>query len=172
MGYAQRNSPPLLDYQTKHCNHFSPFHLDLLFNKYGFSAINQWHPEIKIQNAKCYRALYQLDKNLGMWERSRAIVTQNMAIKIQKLHTIDTPVIIWGCSDTVWHLITFVPKLPIAYFVDKDKMAYTEGTTILGFPVYDSIHSDEPIVVMAQGQRKQIIDNIQALGLKNKVIEV
>jgi len=172
MGYAWRYSPPLLDYQTKHCNHFSPFHMDLLFNKYRFSVVNQWHPEIKIQNAKCYRALYQADGNIGMWERSRATVTQNMAVKIQKLKSINTPVIVWGCSDTVWHLLTQAPNLPVAYFVDKDSKAYTEGTTILGIRVYNAVHSAEPIVVMAQGQRQQIIDNIRALGLENEVIEV
>jgi hypothetical protein len=146
--------------------------LDLLLNKYGFSVVNQWHPEIKIQNAKCYRALYQLDGRLGMWDRSRATVRQNMAAKIQKLQTITTPVIVWGCSDTVWHLLAQVPNLPVAYFVDKDSKAYTEGTTILGIRVYAAVHSTEPIVVMAQGQRQQIIDNIRALGLENKVIEV
>jgi predicted SAM-dependent methyltransferase len=172
MGYSWKSSPPLLDYQTKHVNHFSPFHLDLLFNQYRFSVVNQWHPEIKIQNAKCYRALYQADNRMGMWERSRAIVSQNMAIKIQKLQAITTPVIVWGCADTTWHLLTQVPNLPVAYFVDKDSKAYPEGTTIMGIQVYDAIHSNEPIVVMAQGQRQQIFDNIRALGLTNQVIEV
>jgi hypothetical protein len=172
MAYSFRKEPHLLDYNTKHCNHFSPFHMDLLFNRYGFSAVDRWHPEIKIQNAKCYRALYQLDDRIGMWHRSGFTVICNMANKAKKLKEINNRFIIWGCSDTTWYLVNEIPAWKIAYFVDKDTKAYSEGTTIKGIPVFNSVHSDEPIVVMAQGQQQQIIDNIRSLGLRNEVIVV
>lgn len=171
MNFSWRTSPPMLDYQTKHINHFAPFHLDFLFSRFGFSALDRWTPEFELLNAQCYRVLYQADGLVGMWERSRAHVTQSIAAKVDKLRAITEPVIVWGCADITWHLLASAPNLSIAYFMDKDRRAY-EGQTLLGIPVYDSVHSGEPIVVMAQGQRQKILDNIRELGITNRVIEI
>jgi hypothetical protein len=105
-----------------------------------------------------------------MWRRSKQQIEHAMAEKAAKLQKIQKPVIVWGCSNTVWHLLT-IAEFPIAYFVDKDTRSYPAGSTIRGIPVYDRINSDDPILVLAQGQRQAILANIHELGLKNEVIE-
>jgi SAM-dependent methyltransferase len=168
MAASFQTRPPLLDYIQQHVNHFGPFHLDLLFNRYGFSR--ESGKQTSFNGAFCYRALYRNDGHRGMWKRSREHIEQAMAEKAAKLRKIQKPVIVWGCSNTVWHLLT-IAEFPIAYFVDRDIRAYPAGSTIRGIPVYDRVCSDDPILVLAQGQRQAILENIRERGLKNEVLE-
>jgi len=43
---------------------------------------------------------------------------------------------------------------------------------INGIPVKDKVETDYPILIMAQGQKQGIKDNIKKLGLKNEVIDI
>lgn len=169
MATSYQSEPPILDYVAQHVNHFAPFHLDLLFHRYQFSRVSGIQTEFN--GGHCYRALYHRDGYVGMWQRSKRTVEGNMKKKAEQLAKIETPVIVWGCSNPVWHLLSLA-QFPIAYFVDKDTKAYPPGSSIRGISVYPSVRSDEPILVVAQGQRSAILDNIKELGLKNKVIEV
>jgi hypothetical protein len=146
--------------------------LDLLFSNHGFSALDRGHYKIPLYNIFAYRALYQFDKHLLLWNHTRNLITSNAQERAKKLQEIDEPVIVWGYANLAWHILPYALNLKVVYFVDKNSYAFPEGSTVNGIPVYDNVHSDEPIVVIAEGQKQSILDNIEELGLKNKVIEI
>ena len=168
--YSHLTWPPLLDYQTKHINHFPPFCIDLLFANHGFTCLmRDANHSLPYTN---YRAMYQRDRMGNHYFRAKKGVEKNMVPKIEALRKITEPVIVYGCSDTVWYLLNKVPDLPVAYFVDEDTQAYPPGSTIGGISVVDKIDTDHPILVMAANQRKVILDKLVQLGLTNEVIQI
>ena len=171
-GAFNRTWPTLMTYQIQHCNQFTPLTLDLLFSNHGFSALDRGHYQIPLYNTFAYRALYQFDKHLLLWNHTRNLITSNAQERARKLQEIDESVIVWGYANPAWHILPYAPNLKVVYFVDKNSYAFPEGSTVNGIPVYDNVHSDEPIVVIAEGQKQSILDNIKELGLKNKVIEI
>jgi len=146
--------------------------LDLLFSNHGFSAFDRGHYEIPLYNIYAYRSLYRLDNHVSVYLRTKDLITRNALERSKMLQEIDEPVIVWGYANPAWHILPYAPNLKIVYFVDKNSYAFPEGSTVNGIPVYDSVHSDEPIVVIAEGQKQSILDNIKELGLKNRIIEI
>jgi hypothetical protein len=172
LAYSQRKTPPILDYQTKHINHFTPFALDYLFNRYGFTVKWQEFQEFEPLSARCYRVIYTNDLGHGIYYSSMKSVLERMDKLVQKLKQVKVPVIMWGMGDTAWYVLDKVPELDVVYFVDMDTKAYPKGSRINGKNVIHAPYSNEPIVVCAQGMKENIIKTIHKLGLKNEIIEI
>jgi hypothetical protein len=83
----------------------------------------------------------------------------------------DQEVIVWGCGDICQHLLTLIP-LNVKYFVDKNP-AFIDAR-MMDREVYQSVRpgDQQPIVVIAQGQKQDIIDNVKREGLTNQVIVI
>jgi len=170
ISYSGLSWPPMLDYQTKHINHFPPFCLDLLFANHGFTCCHR-SDEVSMPPYTNYRAVYKRDLLCGHYFTAKAHIEKSMAARIETMKKITEPVIMYGAADTAWYLMDKVPDLPVAYFIDEDTKSYPPGSTLCGIPVVDKVTTDHPILVIAAGQRKEILAKIRALGLNNEVIE-
>jgi hypothetical protein len=163
------DSAPLLDYQQKHVNHFTPEIVNLLFSSFGYFPLKTETRHVQGHTAYIYRAIYErLDVN--HYETSHMMTQARLAGMREKLERLgDARVVVWGCGDIAMHMLSLV-RLNVAHYVDIDP-AY-RGATIGGVPVFDHVESDDPIVVIAQGQRDGILAMIAAQGLKNEVIVI
>lgn len=161
---------PLLDYHQKHVNHFNTFSLDYLFITNGFARTSLDFVKYPYNNIPIIRVVYQYiatELSKEMYNESKKIVEREIKKKVDRLKEIKTPVIVWGCGDLCMHLLTKV-DLDVVYFVDNEPQF--RGATILGKPVLDEVTSDEPIVVIAQGQKSSLVNKIKSLGLTNELI--
>jgi len=171
--YADRAWPPILDYNTKHINHFGVFQMDLMFTNYGFSCTHRLHYEYAPLNVPCYMAIYRNNGMEDFFEKVKMRIINYTDLAERSItHKIHTPVVIWGLGDIAWHILGHSEHtgLEIAELIDIDP-AY-KGTMINGIPVKDKVETDYPILIMAQGQKQGIKDNIKKLGLKNEVIDI
>lgn len=165
--------PHMLDYHQKHINHFSMHSLNALFAKHGFAIWEIEHYMFKLTNSPCIRATYLKGGIDGIFDNIKRRImnfTDETARKITQ--KIKEPVIIYGLGDLAWHILasTTNPQIPIAGLVDNDP-AY-KGCTVNGVLVKDKVEGDYPILVMASGQKQNIIDKIRADGLTNEVIDL
>jgi SAM-dependent methyltransferase len=155
---------PILDYNTKHLNHFTLRHLLELGAHYGFEAVAVRPYEL--ERAPAYQVHFRrLNVARESWEHIR----KNMAERVGKLWQIKEPVNIWGMGDITWHLLYRV-ELDVLDYIDNDP-AY-RGQTYNGKPVQERPTNDSPIVILAQGQRGRLIENIRAAGIQNRIIEI
>jgi len=159
----------LLDYQQVHINHFLPQVLDRLFEKIEYDKYYSEFGEMTGYFGRYYRAIYCRNVAIDTYARSKVRVRRAVDAKLNHLREIKTPVIVWGCGPLTMHLLTMV-NLHIVYFVDNDPAF--QDATIDGVPVYDTVTSNHPIVVMAQNQASALLKRIEDLGLKNEVIVV
>lgn len=155
---------PILDFNTKHVNHFTLRHLLELDSHYGFEAIEARRYEL--ENAPCYQVVFRW---LSVALRSRQHIERETAERIKRLQAIKEPVNVWGLSDVTWHLLSMV-DLDVLDYIDNDP-AY-RGQTYNGKPVQERPTNDAPIVIMSQGQRQRLIENIRKAGIENGIIEV
>ena len=155
---------PILDFNTKHINHFTLRNYLDLGNRFGMEMVEL--ETYEMGEWPCYRIHF---KQMHVGWHSRNHVVKNIDARVKKLKKIDYPVNVWGLSDVTWHLLSKV-DLDIVGFIDNDP-AY-RGQTIDGKPVLSKIDNDAPIVIMAQGQRKKLIENIRAMGVTNKIVEI
>jgi hypothetical protein len=103
-------------------------------------------------------------------ELSKDWVTNNIARKVDALKALGSqPVIVWGLGDIAMHLLAMV-KVNVQYYVCNDP-AFKDAT-IDGVPVKELPDSMETILVMAQTQKKLLIENIRKLGVQNEIIEI
>ena len=160
---------PILDYHQKHVNHFLPFVLDDLFRKWDFYRIYTHSGFTPCYFGWHYRAVYQRYVPERIYKLSMLTVHDRVENKIARMQKIDGPVIVWGCGDLCLHMLTKV-KLDVVYYVDNDPAF--KGATIGGIPVFDSVTTNHPIVVIAQNQASGIIKRIKADGLENEVIVI
>jgi len=165
--FSKRDWPPLLDYNQKHINHFNVFNLDLLFAKHQFSNVNRDFIEYKPLNSPCYRALYQKDGHKSIFQDVKFHIQENDFRYLSKLKEIDQPVIVFGIGDIAMHLLQ-KSSLDVVYFIDNDPIY--SGQILMGKPIKNVIDSDEPILVMAQGQKDSILEDLKKRGVKNEVI--
>ena len=172
--YSSESTPPILDYQRLHINHFGPSQLDLLFSKVGYERVYAIQKKLESGDefgagTPLYRAVYTGRTFELAYQPSKIHVQTEIARMVEQLSGITRPVIVWGCGDMCMHVL-LQAKLNVAYFVDIAP-SY-RGTTINGIPVYDRVVSDEPIVIIAQYQNSSILKSINDAGLKNEVIAV
>jgi hypothetical protein len=72
-------------------------------------------------------------------------------------------------GDITWHILSQM-DLDVLDYIDNDP-AY-RGQTYNGKPVQERPTNDSPIVILAQGQRGRLIENIRAAGIQNRIIEI
>ncbi len=163
-GLLKRWKMPILDFNTKHLNHFTLRNLlDLGFHN-GFEAV--YVKSYELEFAPCYQVHF---RRLDVAKESRIHIAKNMKKRIGQLDDITFPVNIWGMSDIVWYLLSQV-DVDVLNYIDNDP-AY-RGQTYNGKSVLERPDNDQPIIILAQGQRKRLIENIRKMNIKNEIIEI
>lgn len=167
-GMIDTKKTPMLDWHQKHINHFKFLDYLNLMRRYGFEfvgAVNYIE-----RKGTCIHLLFGKAELNRVYEQSVEYITKNMNDLVLKLYDLkDREVIVWGCWDIALH--TLACHMPnVKYFVDKDPAF--KGAVIAGKKVLDSVQEGDttPIVVIAQGQKQDIIMNIKKDNLINEVI--
>jgi SAM-dependent methyltransferase len=163
-GLLQQWKMPILDFNTKHVNHFTLRTLLELGHRHGFESVKVRPYEL--ENAPAYQVYF---KRLGVAYESAWHITANIGRRIEKLREIHEPVNVWGLGDITWHILSQV-DLDVLDYIDNDP-AYRQAT-YSGKPVQERPVNSAPIVILAQGQRGRLIANIRAAGVTNQIIEV
>lgn len=157
---------PMLDFHTKHINHFRLIDYLRLMERYGFELVDSIrYVDVRSrQSAACLRLYF---KRYDTARVSAKYIQDNMNTKLGKLREIKQPVNVWGLGDIAWHLLSQV-ELNVVDYIDMDPAM--QGETYAGKLIKRTVENDEPILIIAQGQQKGILDHIKLSGLKNKVI--
>lgn len=164
-GLLRRWKMPILDFNTKHINHFTLRNLLDLGYYHGLELVSLRQYELEV--APAWQAHFRV---LDTARESMRHIQKNMDARRAQLEALrDLPVNIWGMSDIVWHLLSQV-DLNVLDYIDNDP-AY-RGQTYNGKPVLERPTNNAPIVILAQGQRQRLIANIRAAGIENPIIEV
>lgn len=163
-GLLNRWKMPILDFNTKHLNHFTLRTLLELGHRWGFESVLVKPYELEF--APCYQIHF---KRLDVAAKSAEHIKRSIAERIEKLKAINFPVSVWGMSDIVWILLSQV-DLDVIHYIDNDPAM--RGATYKGKPIMESPAHNEPIVIMSQGQRARLILNIRKAGWMNIIIEV
>jgi hypothetical protein len=165
-GLLQRWRMPILDFNTKHLNHFTLRNLLDLGHRYGFEAV--FVKPYELEYAPCFQVHF---KRIDIANMSGSHVFEQIKYKMWSLAKIQVPVNIWGMGDIVWHIVTnSMFQLEVLNYIDNDP-AY-RGQTFKGKPVLERPDNDAPIVILAQGQRQRLIENIRKMGIENEIIEI
>jgi hypothetical protein len=159
---------PMLDFNTKHINHFRMIDILRLMDNYGFELIDSVrYVDIRSnQTAQCLRMYF---KRMNTAEMSKEHIQENISERVFKLNAINFPVNVWGLGDIAWHLLSQV-KLNVIQYIDIDPAM--RGATFDGEPIFDTVSNDAPILIVSQGQRSNLLNHIKSLGLTNEVIEI
>jgi hypothetical protein len=163
-GLLQRWRMPILDFNTKHLNHFTLRNLLDLGYHHGLEMVEVRGYEMEF--APCFQVHF---KRLDVAEASRDHIVENTTARLHKLASVPKPVNIWGMGDITWHLTHYI-DLEVLNYIDNDP-AY-RGQTYKGKPVLERPDNDAPIVIMSQGQRQRLIENIRKAGVTNQIIEI
>lgn len=163
-GLLARWKMPILDFNTKHINHFTLRNmLDLGFHC-GFEMVDLKRYELEY--APCFQAIF---KRVNVAHQSALHIKTSSLSRELKLNRINYSVNIWGMSDIVWHALSKY-NLKVLNYIDSDP-AY-RGQTYNGKPVLERPDNDSPILILAQGQRGRLIENIRKAGVTNQIIEI
>jgi hypothetical protein len=160
---------PILDYQTKHINHFRMVDYLRLMERYGWEMVEhtEYHDVRSCHRARSYRMYF---KRLDMAQKSGEYVQGRVSALLEKLREVgDRAVNVWGLGDITWHLLSQV-KLNVLDYIDNDPAYRNERYD--GKPVQVRPTNDAPIVILAQGQRQKLIENIRKAGVQNDIIEI
>jgi hypothetical protein len=165
---------PILDFNTKHVNHFTLRHLLELGAHYGFESVCV--KPYELERAPAYQVHF---RRLDVARGSYSHIYENIDARLMKLIRLGgEPVNIWGLGDITWHVLsryaidpaTKGEPLNILDFIDNDP-AY-ENQAYNGKPVRQRPTNSAPIVILAQGQRGRLIENIRKAGITNQIIEI
>lgn len=167
-GIARHWKMPLLDFNTKHINHFRLIDYLRLMHSYDFELVDSLrYVDVRNnQEADCLRLYF---RRLNVAELSKNHIQDETKIMLDKLREITYPVNVWGLGDIAWHLLSQV-DLDVISYIDRDP-AYADKTYD-GKPVYDRPYNDAPIVIVAQGQRDNLLAHIKSLDIPNEVIVI
>ena len=163
-GLLQRWKMPILDFNTKHINHFTLRDYLNLGYHHGFELVDV--RKYELENAPAYQLQF---KRLDVAIESMRHIERNIVASADRLKTLEgLPLNVWGMGDITWHLLAQV-NLNVLDYIDNDP-AY-RGQTYNGKPVQERPTNDAPILIMAQGQRQRLIENIRKAGILNPIIE-
>jgi len=163
-GLLNRWRMPILDFNTKHLNHFTLRTLLELGHRWGFESVKVVPYELEF--APCYQVHF---KRLNVAVQSMLHIQGKIGERVRKLQAIDYPVNVWGMSDIVWVLLSQV-DLNVLNYIDNDPAM--RGATYKGKPIMERPDNNAPIVIMAQGQRERLINNIRAAGIVSEIIKI
>jgi SAM-dependent methyltransferase len=164
MGILREWRKAILDYNTKHINHFTVRTMLELAHRWNFELID--HHGYKLDGAPCFQFVF---KHIDLLGEARKHIEGAAALTLAKLATYTEPVNVWGLNDRLWYIIDQA-GLNVLDFCDNDP-AY-RGKTFMGKPVLEKPTNDAPILIICQGQGGRLIANILKMGLKNRVIEI
>jgi len=157
---------PILDFSQVHINHFRVNDMLRLCERFGFEL---FETEIYLERF-CRSRMFVFYKNADIAGASKVHVQTNMAEKIAKCNELgDKEVVLWGIGDIAMHCLANT-DMNIKYFVSNDPGF--KDATIQGKPVKEHPDTDHPILIIAQSQKKQLIENIKALGVTNELIVI
>jgi hypothetical protein len=168
-GISAQHSTPMLDWHPKHINHFTIFDYMNLMHRNDFVFLTA-KPYVE-RNNPCIQMAFGKVNPDQVYDASIQHITASLTDIVAKLDALeDKEVIVWGVGDLCLHALSL--KMPnVRYFVDKDP-AFRD-TVIAGHPVFSFVQKNDltPILVIATGQRQNILDNIRAERLsKNELI--
>jgi hypothetical protein len=155
---------PILDFNTKHLNHFTLRHLLELGAHYGFEAVHV--KPYELEGAPAYQVNF---RKMNVAQASASHIKGNISDRWWKLSKIKEPVNIWGMGDITWHMLSQI-DLDVLDYIDNDPAFRNQ--TYNGKPVLERPTNNAPIVIMSQGQRKRLIENIRKAGITNDIIEI
>jgi len=156
---------PILDFNTKHIQHFTLRDYLNLGWRYGLEMVDHFAYDLGF-----IRAGYQIRfKKMDIGVASMGVIKNRTYSMKARLLLIDKPVNVWGMNDLAWHMLAAV-DLDVLDYIDNDP-AY-RGKTYNGKPVLERPTNDAPILIMVQGQRQRLIENIRKAGITNEIIEL
>jgi hypothetical protein len=158
---------PQLDFSQVHINHFRMVDMLSLMDRFGYELRDTLGYKERMMHGR----MYIFVKSPGaVAELSKDWVVNNIARKVDALRALgDRPVIVWGLGDIAMNLLAMV-KVNVKYYVCNDP-AFKDAT-IDGVLVKEKPDTDDTILIMAQTQKKLLIDNIRKMGIENQIIEI
>lgn len=167
-GIALNWGMPMLDFHTKHINHFRMIDYLNLMQRWGFELVDSVrYVDVRSnQTANCLRMYFQRINTAAI---SKAHIHEHISGKLIQLREIDYPVNVWGLGDITWHVLA-QSDLDVLDYIDNDPAMV--GHTYQGKPIVQAPTNGAPIVIMAQGQRSNLLRKIQSLNIGNEVIEI
>jgi hypothetical protein len=151
--FAQRNTPPMLDYYPTHVNHFQEQTLTALMTNYGYTNVSANNAiEYRAVNTPMMRCVFQKNVQHTMFDSIRKQLSDIKPIGI------DEQVVVYGLGDLAMHQIA-QSGLNIAYFVDENPIY--KGAKINGIPVKQKITTDHPVLVIGSRQKDEIIAKLK-----------
>jgi len=167
-GIALRWGMPMLDFHTKHINHFRMIDYLRLMDRYGFELVDsvRYIDVRSNQTAECLRMYF---KRMNTARLSRDHIERHINAKIETLKQINYPVNVWGLGDITWHVLAQV-DLKVLDYIDNDPAMI--GHTYNGKPIVQAPTNGAPIVIVAQGQRSNLLNRIKEMGITSEVIEI
>lgn len=174
---ALRYHTPMLDFNSEHINHFDACSLKKLLESAGlFGGIVQ-EKTFGLPSGQIYGAIWIMAR------RSRTAVNMANFVEIstaalgraqKKLDDQigESPVILWGAGEYLAHTLPLIDRRQIVGIVDSSLHGKTvQGwrveppDTLIGKPPY-------PIIITAIVAARAIKEQIERMGLTNKVIEL
>ncbi len=167
IAYCESKEMPMLDYHQSHINHFTQADIMSLMHRNGFTL--EYWTSYKERDLPCKYYVFKY-RPVEPYNASRKFVQRNMNARVEKLKALgNEPVVVWGLGDFALHLLAkCMPN--VVYFVCNDPAF--DGAVVGDIPVLDSVEGDYPIVIIAQAQKKKLIENIRAAGVQNRIIEI
>jgi len=163
-GLLNRWKMPILDFNTKHLNHFTLRTLLELGHRWGFESV--FVNSYELEFAPCYQVHFM---RFDTAQDSKWHVLRNISERVNKLREITYPVNVWGMGDIVWVLLSQV-DLDVLNYIDNDPAM--RGQTYKGKSILEKPDNDAPILILSQGQRQRLIANIRKMGIENELIEI
>jgi len=156
---------PMIDFNTKHLNHFTI--------RTFLDFAHRWGLELHKLTQYTLRgggAMQGVFVKRGNFARdNHNYIRANMKDMLDNLRKIDYPVNVWGLGDITWHLLANY-DLEVVNYIDNDPAM--RGQTYKGKPILERPDNDAPIVIMAQGQKSILIENIRNMGIVNEIVEI
>ena len=163
---------PMLDYNTKHVNHFTLRNYLDLGRYYGFEAVKV-ESYILGGGPSNKAAAWQIYfKRINIAKESAYHIAVNVDLMLDKLASYsmeNIPVNIWGLGDLSWYILSMI-RLNVVDYIDLDPAF--RGRTYHGKPVLERPTNDLPILILCQGQRSRVIEYIEGLKLPNEIIQI
>lgn len=166
LGILRAGNKALLDFNTKHINHFCLNDYVRLAERYFLRAEEVRHYDLEGESAWQVWCSYANVLDLSM----EKINARTWKVIAQCKPYTDQAVNVWGLSDAAWYYLPIVGLRHILNYIDNDPMYRTR--TYRGQRVLEQPDNDFPILVFAQGQRERLIANIRARGVTNEIIVI
>lgn len=160
---------PMLDFHTKHINHFRTIDYLRMMERAGWT-LTDFSSYVDVRSQQRAKSVRLYFRQYDIAEESDLHILREIGSRVAKLFALNCPVNVWGLGDISWHLLARVPSLQVLDYIDNDP-AY-RNATYGGKPVLERPTNDAPIVILAQGQREKLIANIRKMGVTNQLIEI